>query len=104
MKPIACVALFGPHKSKAIVPNTPMKQPSNNPIRRQRTMNQTNELARVSNIVKIPIANKAVCCRMTRLTLGRSPILPNTKRPTPEVMPMQRIKTFPSASGKTSFT
>ena len=44
------------------------------------------------------------CCKMTRLTPAKSPILPKTKRPTPDVMPMQRTRSLPSASGRISLT
>lgn len=67
-------------------------------------MNHVNELARVNSMVTTPMEKKAVCWRITLLTLGRSPILPKTKRPTPEDKPMQSTNTLPSASGRTSFT
>lgn len=101
---MAWEAFFGPQKSKAMGPTRATKQPSNKPKKRHRTMNQVNELASVNNMVTTPMEKKAICCRITLLTLGRSPILPKSNRPTPDDKPMQSTKTLPSASGRTSLT
>lgn len=59
-KPIAWVAPFWPHMSKAIGPRSDMKHPSNSPMHRAMSSRTPNEGVTGSSIVKTPILTNEI--------------------------------------------
>lgn len=58
---MACDALCGPHRSKAMGPTRAMKQPSKRPSISAMTISQANVSASVSSMALTPMARNEVC-------------------------------------------
>ena len=92
MQPNPWAAPAGPSRSKAIGPSKQMKHPSEIPIIRVSTTNIQKCLASGMQAVTMPSTTNAICCMRIRLICGKSAILPNMSRLTPDVAPIHMTR------------